>query len=91
MGEHLPAGVTVATRRIGALAYYSHLNVFDYAYGLTDPKVARMVGRRGRRFDLPGDPELAAAWRSRALITSWKTPLRLITSFRKAAAHGRSS
>ena len=68
MGEHLPAGVTVATRRIGALAYYSHLNVFDYAYGLTDPKVARMVGRRGRRFDLPGDPELAAAGRSRALI-----------------------
>jgi hypothetical protein len=35
-------------------------------YGLSEPEVARLVGRRGERFDLPTDPGLAALWRSRA-------------------------
>jgi hypothetical protein len=66
MCEHLPADATIATRRIGALAYYSHRNVFDYTYGLPDPEVARLVGRRGERFDMPTDPDLADVWRARA-------------------------
>ena len=64
--EHLPDGATIATRRIGAVAYYSHRNVFDYAYGLPEPDVARLVARHGGRFDTPTDPALAALWRARA-------------------------
>jgi hypothetical protein len=66
MRDNLPADATIAARRIGALAYYSHRNVFDYTYGLPDPEVARLVGRRGERFDMPTDPDLAAVWRARA-------------------------
>jgi hypothetical protein len=66
MRDHLPPEATIATRRIGALAYYSRRQVFDYAYGLPDPKVARLVGRLGRRFDTPTDGTLAALWHSRA-------------------------
>jgi hypothetical protein len=66
MRDHLPAEATIATRRIGALAYYSHRKVFDYTYGLPEPGVARLVARHGRRFDTPTDPALAALWRARA-------------------------
>ncbi len=48
-----------------ALSYYSHCRVFDYTYGLTEPEVARLVARHGRRFDTPTDPALAALWRAR--------------------------
>jgi hypothetical protein len=64
--DHLPADATIATRRIGVLAYYSHRKVFDYVYGLADPEVARLVARHGRRFDLPTEQGLAALWRARA-------------------------
>jgi hypothetical protein len=66
MRDHLPADATIATRRIGVLAYYSHHKVFDYVYGLADPEVARLVARNGRRFDLPTERALAAVWRRRA-------------------------
>lgn len=66
MRDHLPAGATIATRRIGALAYYSKCDVFDYAYGLPDREVARLVARHGGRFDSPTDPALAAVWRARS-------------------------
>jgi hypothetical protein len=66
MRDHLPAGATIATRRVGVLAYYSQRKVFDYVYGLADPEVARLVARHGRRFDLPTDEALAAVWRARA-------------------------
>ena len=66
MRDHLPADATIATRRIGVLAYYSHRKVFDYVYGLADPEVARLVARQGRRFDLPTEQALAAVWRARA-------------------------
>ena len=65
MRDHLPAEATIATRRIGALAYYSHRKVFDYTYGLPEPEVARLVAQHGRRFDTPTDPALAALWRTR--------------------------
>jgi hypothetical protein len=64
--DHVPAGATIATRRIGALAYYSQRPVFDYAYGLPDRQVARLVSSQGRHFDTPTDFALAAIWRARA-------------------------
>jgi len=64
--DHLPAGATLATRRIGALAYWSGHPVFDYAFGLTDPEVARLIRRHGGAFTSPADPELAQLWRERA-------------------------
>ncbi len=64
--NHLPEGSTIATRRIGALAYYSHQPVFDYAYGLPDRQVARLVAGQRHHFDTPTDPALAAVWRDRA-------------------------
>jgi arabinofuranosyltransferase len=66
MRDHLPERATIATRRIGALAYYSHRKPLDYAYGLPDREVARLVARQGRRFDSPADPALAAVWRARS-------------------------
>jgi hypothetical protein len=64
--DHVPAGATIASRRIGALAYYSGRPVFDYAYGLPDRQVARLVSAQGHRFDTPTDFALAAVWRARA-------------------------
>ncbi len=66
MRDHLPAGATIATRRIGALAYFSGHPVFDYSFGLTEPAVARLIRERGDVFTSPSDPELAALWRERA-------------------------
>jgi hypothetical protein len=66
MRDHLPPGTRIASRRIGALAYFSGHPVFDYSFGLTEPEVARLIRRRGGPFDDPGDPALAALWRQRA-------------------------
>ncbi len=65
LGRRLPPGATIASRRIGALAYYSGHPVFDYAFGLTEPEVARLIRRRGRELEDPNDPALAAIWRAR--------------------------
>ena len=65
----VPEHDTIATRRIGALAYVSDRRVFDYVYGLTDAEVARAVAKRGKVFDQPTDGELAPIWRARA--TEW--------------------
>ncbi len=62
----VPQGDTIATRRIGALAFVTRRPVFDYVYGLTDPELARVVAQRGKAFTQPSDPELAAIWRARA-------------------------
>jgi len=64
--DHLAADATIATRRIGVVAYYSGRKVFDYTYGLPDPEVARLVACHGERFDTPTDPALEKLWRSRA-------------------------
>jgi len=64
--DHLPPGTTLATRRIGALAYWSGHPVFDYSFGLTEPAVARLIRRRGGVFTSPADPELNLLWRERA-------------------------
>lgn len=66
MRDHLPAGSTIATRRIGALAYFSGHPVFDYSFGLTEPEVARRIRGHGGVFASPANPELADLWRERA-------------------------
>lgn len=66
MRDHLPAGATIATRRIGAVSYFSGRPVFDYAFGLTEPAVARLIRAHGGAFSSPADPELASVWRERA-------------------------
>jgi hypothetical protein len=62
MRDNLPPGSVIATRRIGALAYYSGHRVFDYKFGLTEPEVARLVARERGAFDLPTHPALAEVW-----------------------------
>ncbi|MFW6175577.1 MAG: hypothetical protein ACOC7L_02015, partial [Acidobacteriota bacterium] len=62
IGGHLPPEAVVAARRIGALGYFGGVRVLDYAFGLTDPRVARLVARHGGPFDNPGAPELAGIW-----------------------------
>jgi len=64
--DHLPDDATIATRRIGALAYYGGRPIFDYAFGLPDREVARLVAEAGGRFQNPGTPELAPLWQARA-------------------------
>jgi hypothetical protein len=66
MRDHLPQGATIATRRIGVLAYYSDRKVFDYTWGLPDREVAQLVARNGRLFDALTDPAFTAIWRARA-------------------------
>jgi hypothetical protein len=65
MRDYVPRGATIATRRIGAVAYFSRRPVFDYSYGLTDAAVARLVALHGGRFETPTDPALAPIWRAR--------------------------
>jgi hypothetical protein len=64
--DHLPAGAVIATRRIGAVSYFSGHPVFDYSFGLTEPEVARRIRGHGGPFDDPSDPALADLWRRRA-------------------------
>ena len=52
-----------ADRRVGLLF---RAPVFDYAYGLPDRQVARLVSAQKRRFDTPTDSALAAIWRARS-------------------------
>ncbi len=66
MRDHVAADATIATRRIGVAAYYSGRQVFDYTYGLPEPEVARLVARRGERFDTPTDSALEKVWRTRS-------------------------
>jgi len=63
IGARVPPGAVIATRRIGALGYFADRPVFDFAFGLTDPRVARLVRAHGGPFDAPTAPELDGLWR----------------------------
>lgn len=63
MRDHLPQDAVIATRRIGALGYYSEKSILDYRFGLTDRHVARLIAEHGRQFDDPGDEALGDVWR----------------------------
>ncbi len=62
--RHLPEGAVIAARRIGALGYFGRRRVLDYAFGLTDRRVAHRVAARGASFETPGSPDLAPLWRT---------------------------
>jgi len=64
--DNLPPDATIASRRIGVLAYHSGRRVFDYAYGLTERDVAHLIAARGAAFTDPTDSALAALWRRAA-------------------------
>lgn len=64
IGRELPVGARIAARRIGALAYFGRRPVFDYAFGLTDRRVARAAAASGEGFESPDDPRLAGLWRA---------------------------
>ncbi|HLE84512.1 MAG TPA: hypothetical protein VJG13_09250, partial [Thermoanaerobaculia bacterium] len=66
LDRELPAEATIAARRIGALGYYGHRAVLDYAVGLTDPGVARLAALRSEGFESPAAEELAGVWSSAA-------------------------
>jgi arabinofuranosyltransferase len=62
IGEHVAASATVATRRIGAIAYFSDRRILDYRFGLSDRRVTDLF-RSGRDiFDTPSDPALEQIW-----------------------------
>lgn len=61
--DHLPPDAVIATRRIGAVSYFSERHVFDFKYGLTEPRVARIIFET-RRFPVLGEsPAFDAVWR----------------------------
>jgi arabinofuranosyltransferase len=65
-GAYLPPGTTIAARRIGALGYFGGVPVLDYAFGLTDPEVARLRRAEGSSpFESPDDKALARVWARR--------------------------
>jgi hypothetical protein len=71
----MPPDATVACRRIGVLGFSTPARVFDFAFGLTEPEVARQLRRsRVAFFDNARTPALAELWRSQApdyLVEDW--------------------
>ena len=61
--DNLPKDCIIATRRIGALSYYSQKNVFDYKFGLTNKEVAKLVNEHKRHFNDLFDPALKHIWK----------------------------
>lgn len=65
--ENTPSDAVVATRRIGAVSYYSGRHIFDYKFGLTDRGIATLLkANGGEYFNDPGDPTIAQVWHERA-------------------------
>ncbi|MGQ9865135.1 MAG: hypothetical protein ACUVSQ_02445 [Pseudanabaenaceae cyanobacterium] len=62
LASQLPPGTTIATRRIGALSYWSRQRVFDYRFGLTEPLVAQAARQNRRWFETPNDPAVLPLW-----------------------------
>jgi hypothetical protein len=65
LGRRLPPEAVIATRRIGAVAYWSNRSVFDYAVGIVDREIAQLQRGLERGFENPDDPRLSAVWRAR--------------------------
>jgi hypothetical protein len=61
--ENLAPDAVLATRRIGAVAYFSDRRVFDYCFGLTERDVAAAIRRNGGGFHIPSHPVLAEIWK----------------------------
>ena len=66
LARTLPPDATIATRRLGAIGYFTGRRIFDYSNGLTDPEVARLVRSHGSDLGTPRSPLLAKLWHERA-------------------------
>jgi hypothetical protein len=64
IADHLPEGSSIATKRIGCLAYTTNMIVMDYKFGLTERDVALLVRENEGPFDLPTDSSLRDFWRN---------------------------
>jgi len=62
LGAQLPSSWSIATRRIGAVSYWSRRRVFDYRFGLTEPLVAQAARQNRRWFETPNDPAVLPLW-----------------------------
>ncbi|QGJ70150.1 Hypothetical protein PBC10988_18440 [Planctomycetales bacterium 10988] len=64
--KNIPAEATIATRRVGVLAYYTNNPIFDYTHGLSDREVAQLINQEGHSFDNPRDEALEKLWKERS-------------------------
>ncbi len=62
--EHTSPDAVIATRRIGALAYYSDRYIFDFTYGLPNHNVASIIHKTKRSHDSPNAEALKEIWTS---------------------------
>jgi hypothetical protein len=61
IAAHVPETSVIATRRIGVVGFVTHRHIYDYAFGLTDAAVARIVAHLGP-LDNPDHPALEKSW-----------------------------
>jgi arabinofuranosyltransferase len=66
LARTLPPDAVIATRRLGAIGYFTDRRIFDYSNGLTEPEVARLVRAHGSDLGTPRSPLLADLWHERA-------------------------
>ncbi len=66
VGDNLPDDSMIATRRIGAVSYYSGMRVFDYKFGLVDRETARIKRRAEKKIRFPFAPPLKRLWKRRS-------------------------
>jgi hypothetical protein len=64
--DHTPPDAVIASRRIGALGYYSQRPIFDYKFGLAEPEVVELHRAAGEDFNYPTNPALRELWQRRA-------------------------
>ncbi len=64
--DHVPDNAVIATRRIGAVAFYSRRKIFDWKFGLVDREVAALVRRTPGDINFPTNPALAELWPRRS-------------------------
>lgn len=62
IAANIPENAVIATRRIGCLSYFGRRRIFDYKYGLPDPRVASLIRKNGEPFDNPQHPALSELW-----------------------------
>ncbi len=60
--ENTSSDAVIATRRIGALAYYSDRYIFDFTYGLPNRDVASIIHKTKRPHDSPNATALKEIW-----------------------------
>ena len=64
--DNVPDSAVIASRRIGALGYYSEKKIFDWKFGLVDREIAALRQSSGAEFNYPTHPALQEVWPRRA-------------------------